>query len=176
MTRALRLWPLLTGTQRYEKLVSTRNRGRGRYIDAPILAYLIETTQGRILYDVGCDYRKIATPDLRTRFFDPMRPMFEPPQMSEEQRIPRYLERLGLTAKDIDVVFLGHLHFDHAGGLCDLPGCEIHVHQDELQAARSELDGGVFADEVADADRWQLRAGEYDVAPGIRAIMSPGHT
>jgi N-acyl homoserine lactone hydrolase len=48
MSRALRLWPLLTGTHRYEKVVSTRNRGHGQYIDAPILAYLIETPQGRI--------------------------------------------------------------------------------------------------------------------------------
>jgi N-acyl homoserine lactone hydrolase len=55
MTRAIRMWPLLTGTQRYEKVVSTRNRGRGVFIVAPIVAYLIETPNGRILYDVGCD-------------------------------------------------------------------------------------------------------------------------
>jgi len=176
MSRALRLWPLLTGTQRYEKVVSTRNRGHGQYIDAPILAYLIETPQGRILYDVGCDYRKIASPELRSRFFDPMRPQFEPPQMSEEQRIPRYLARLGLSAKDIDVVFLGHLHFDHAGGLCDLPGCEVHVHRDELAAAKTGLDGGVFEDEAADTDRWRLQTDEYMVSTGVRAITSPGHT
>jgi N-acyl homoserine lactone hydrolase len=176
MFRALRLWPLLTGTHRYEKVVSTRNRGHGQYIDAPILAYLIETPQGRILYDAGCDYRKIATPELRSRYFDPMRPLFEPPQMSEEQRIPRYLGRLGLTAKDIDVVFLGHLHFDHSGGLCDLPGCEVHVHRDELAAAKTKLDSGIFDDEVADADRWRLQTQEYAVATGVRAIASPGHT
>ena len=28
MSRALRLWPLLTGVHRYEKIVSTRNRGQ----------------------------------------------------------------------------------------------------------------------------------------------------
>src|SRR5579863_173895 len=170
MSRALKLWPLLTGTQRYEKIVSTRNRGHGVYIDAPILAYLIETPNGRILYDVGCDYRKIATPELRSRYFDPMRPLFEPPQMSEDQRILRYLGRLGLTAKDIDVVFLGHLHFDHAGGLCDLPGCEVHVHRDELTAAKTKLDEGVFDDEWADAARWTLQSGEYDVAGGVSAL------
>ncbi len=47
MSRALRLWPLLTGTHRYEKLVSTRDRGHGLYIHAPILAYLIELPRGR---------------------------------------------------------------------------------------------------------------------------------
>ena len=176
MNRAIRLWPLLTGTQRYEKVVSTRNRGHGQFIDAPILAYLIETPNGRILYDVGCDYRKIATPALRTKFFDPLRPRFEPPRMTEAQRIPHYLQRLGLGPQDIDIVFLGHLHFDHAGGLCELPGCEVHVHREELTAARTRLDGGVFEDELRDAHDWKLQSHEYDVAPGIRAIATPGHT
>jgi len=176
MPRALRLWPLLTGTHRYEKVVSTRNRGHGEYIDAPILAYLIETSNGRILYDVGCDYRKIASPQLRAKFFDPMRPLFDPPEMAEEQRIPNYLDKLGLTTKDIDLVFLGHLHFDHAGGLCDFPGCEVHVHREEIAASKTGLDDGIFDDEVADAGRWRLQEAEYEVVPGVRAIATPGHT
>jgi len=176
MTRPLRLWPLLTGTHRYEKVVSTRNRGHGQFIDAPILAYLIETPNGRILYDVGCDYRKIATPELRVAYFEPMRPLFEPPEMSEEQRIPQYLARLGFSPRDIDIVFIGHLHFDHVGGLCDLPGCEVHVHRDELTAARTRRDDGVFADELSGSASWQLQTSEYDVAPGVRAIATPGHT
>jgi N-acyl homoserine lactone hydrolase len=167
---------LLTGTQRYEKVVSTRNRGRGQFIDAPILAYLIETPNGRILYDVGCDYRKIATPELRARFFDPMRPLFEPPAMREDQRIPHYLRQLGLTAKDIDVIFLGHLHFDHAGGLCELPGCEVHVQRDELAPARARLVDGIFDDEIASADQWRIQAGEYEVTAGVHAVSTPGHT
>ena len=164
-----------TATQRYEKVVSTRGRGRGQYIDAPILAYLIETPQGRILYDVGCDDSRLASPELRLRFFEPKRPQFEPPQMSEEQLIPRYLERLGLTAKDIDVVFLGHLHYDHAGGLCDLPGCEVHVHRDELAAAKGNLDGGIFQDEIADTSGI-FRPKNTSVTPGVHAIRTPGHT
>ena len=172
MSRALRLWPLLTGTHRYEKVVSTRDRGHGEYIDAPILAYLIETPNGRILYDVGCDYRKLSSPALRAKFFDPMRPLFDHPTMSDAQRIPRYLARLGLTPKDIDIVFLGHLHFDHAGGLSDLPGCEVHLHTDELTAARTGLDDGVFPDEISAADQWRLQTGEYSVATGVQATAA----
>ena len=176
MPKALKIWPLLTGTQRYEKIVSTRDLGHGLYIDAPILAYLIDTPNGRILYDVGCDYRKVVTPELRTRFFEPMRPLFQPPVMTEEQRITSYLARLGWGPRDVDLVFLGHLHFDHAGGLCDLPGCEVHVHGDELAAARSTLDEGVFADEIAGAARWRVQTAEYEVAAGVHAVNTPGHT
>lgn len=176
MSQALRLWPLLTGTHRYEKVVSTRNRGHGRYIDAPILAYLIETPNGRVLYDAGCDYKKIATPELRHKYFDPMRPLFEPPVMSEEQRIPAYLRRLGLSSADIDVVFLGHLHFDHAGGLSDLPGCEVHVHQAEVEAASTKRDDGIFDDETSGHSQWRVQSTEYVVSPGVQAIETPGHT
>ena len=176
MTRAIRLWPLLTGTQRYEKVVSTRNRGHGEYIQAPILAYLIETPNGRVLYDVGCDYRKVSTPELRAHYFDPMRPLFDPPIVTEEQRIPSYLERLGLTSKDIDVVFLGHLHFDHAGGLCDVPGCDVHVHQAELDAVATGVYSGVFTEELVGKDAWHLQSSDYQVAPGVRAICTPGHS
>lgn len=176
MSRALKLWPLLTGTHRYEKTVSTRNRGHGIFIEAPILAYLIETPNGRILYDVGCDYQKIADAKRKQQFFDPMRPQFEPPSMSAEQRIPHYLAQLGLSARDIDLVFIGHLHFDHAGGLCDVPGCEVHVQRDELDAAKSGLDEGIFPDEIAQSANWQIKQGEYTLSSGVHAIATPGHT
>lgn len=175
-SRALKVWPLLTGTHRYEKTVSTRARGHGEYIEAPILAYLIETPNGRILYDVGCDYRKVADSSLNAKFFDSMRPEFDPPVMHEDQRITSYLEKLGLTPMDIDVVFIGHLHFDHVGGICDVPGCDVHLQVDELVAARTGLDEGIFPDEIADADQWRLQTGEYTVAQGVQAIASPGHT
>lgn len=176
MIRATRLWALLTGTHRYEKVVSTRNRGHGHYIESPILAYLIETPNGRVLYDAGCDYRKIATPGLRARYFDPMRPLLDPPIMTEEQRIPSYLKRLGLTVNDIDIVILGHLHFDHAGGLCDVPGCEVHVHRAEIEAVETGRYHGVFSDEIAGNAAWRLQSGDYEVTPGVRAVCTPGHT
>jgi N-acyl homoserine lactone hydrolase len=176
MTQVLRMWPLLTGLHKYDKSLSTRNRGHGQTIEAPILAYLIETKHGRILYDVGCDYAKIADPALRDRYYDPEVCPFGPPEMREEDRIPHHLARLGLTAADVDVVFVGHLHFDHAGGLCDVCGAEVHVQQDELDAARSGLDIAVFPDDLAGNYRWKVQQGEYDLVPGVRAVASPGHT
>ena len=96
--------------------------------------------------------------------------------MQEGQRISHYLVQLGLEPSDIDIVFIGHLHFDHAGGLCDLPGCEVHIQADELIAARTGADGSVFADELTNAGEWRIKTGEYLVAPGVHAITSPGHT
>ena len=100
MRRNVKLLPLLTGTIRYEKSISTRNRGYGQFINAPILAYLIDTPNGHILYDVGCDYRKLKDPALRSRYFDSMRPRVEVPVMNEEQRLSRYLAQLSLKPSD----------------------------------------------------------------------------
>lgn len=171
-----RMTALLTGTHRYEKTLSTRNRGSGVIIRAPILAYLIETPNGRILYDVGCDYSKIADPAKRARYFAPDAFTYGAPDMDESQRISSHLSQLGLTPADVDVVFVGHLHFDHAGGLCDLPGCEVHVQADELASARAREDMGYFADDLAGGHLFREMRGEYDVAPGVRAIATPGHT
>ena len=117
MSQVLKLWPLLTATHRYDKSLSTRNRGQGQIIEAPILAYLIETTNGRILFDVGCDYGKIADPLQRAKHYDEETFAFGAPDMQEAQRLPNHLARMGLAPADVDVVFLSHLHFDHAGGL-----------------------------------------------------------
>ena len=176
MSLVKRLWPLLTATHRYDKSLSTRNRGAGQIIEAPILAYLIETSNGRILYDVGCDYNKIADPVQRARHYDPQTFAFGAPEMQEAQRLPHHLARLGLTPADVDVVFIGHLHFDHAGGLCDVCGSEVHVQQDELKAAQSGADAAYFPDDFNGQYPWKVMQGEYDLVPGVRAIATPGHT
>jgi N-acyl homoserine lactone hydrolase len=176
MTAARRIIPLLTATHRYDKSLSTRGRGHGEVIEAPILAYLIETRNGRILYDVGCDYAKIADPALCQKNYDPNVFVWGVPEMREEQRLCFHLARLGLTPADIDLIFLGHLHFDHAGGLGDVRGPEVHVQRAELDAAASGADGAVFQDDLRTSAEWRLFDGEYAVSEGIHALCSPGHT
>jgi N-acyl homoserine lactone hydrolase len=145
-------------------------------IEAPILAYLIETKNGRILYDVGCDYHKINDPNLRAKYYNPEVFEFGAPEMHERQRLPNQLAKMGLSATDVDVVFLGHLHFDHAGGLCDLCGAEVHIQADELAAANPQQDLAYFDDEVIAQPNWQIKQGEYSLTEGVHAIASPGHT
>jgi len=182
MTQVRKLWLLLTATQHYDKTISTYQRGRGQVIEAPILAYLIETANGRILYDVGCDHQKINDPALRARYFGPENFPNGAPVMKEAQRIPHHLARLGLSAADVDVIFVGHLHWDHAGGLKELRRCgcgaEIHLQHDEL--AHAALDASVFADDLHDDAgaplQFKLQRGEYGVVSGVQAVATPGHT
>lgn len=174
MTSVTKFWPILTATHRYDKSISTFNRGAGQMIEAPILAYLIETKNGRILYDVGCDYNKIINPEQRAKYYN-AELGFGAPVMDESQRLPKQLAKMGLSVKDLDVIFIGHLHFDHAGGLCDCGNVEVHIQADELANA-STADIAYFDDEIVKQANWQVKQGEYDLAPGVRAISSPGHT
>lgn len=176
MTQVIKFWPILTGVHQYDKTLSTRNCGHGEIIEAPILAYLIETRNGRILYDVGCDYSKINDPVKRTKYYENDEFPFGPPSMTEEQKLENRLKLLGLQPLDIDVVFVGHLHFDHGGGLCDMRHAEIHVHQHEYEAALQPADGAYFKDDFAGDYRWRFQHQEYDLISGVRAIESPGHT
>ncbi len=180
MSAVRKLWPLLTATHRYDKSISTHGRGAGQMIDAPILAYLIETANGRILFDVGCDYAKIHDSAKRAQCYDPATFHFGAPSMTDEQRIPHYLTRLGLSPKDIDVVFISHLHFDHAGGLGELRRCgcgaEVHLQQDELDAAMTGQDVACFHDDFAGHGPFMLKQGDYTLTAGVSAISTPGHT
>jgi len=50
------------------------------------------------------------------------------------------------------------------------------VHQQELAAARTRLDHGVFDDEIAGSNGWRTQAAEYQLAGGVHALCTPGHT
>ncbi len=176
MTQVKKFWPILTGIHKYEKTLSTRNIGHGQIIEAPILAYLMETSNGRILYDVGCDYEKINDLQKRHHFYENDEFPFGPPTMTEEQKMENRLRQLGLQPLDIDTVFVGHLHFDHGGGLCDMKHAEVHVHSKEYEAANQPADGAYFAEDFTGDYHWRFQDDEYDLVPGIRAIETPGHT
>ena len=92
--------------------------------------------------------------------------------------------------EEIETILLTHMHGDHVGGLVDpdgdavFPNAEIVVHTDEA-AYWLESDIGTIAD--ADGAKMARRAmapyadrtrliGEGEVAPGITALLLPGHT
>lgn len=47
----------------------------------------------------------------------------------------RQVERLGYERRDVRHLVLTHLDLDHAGGLRDFPGAQVHVYAEELRAA-----------------------------------------
>ncbi|MFT5659949.1 MAG: N-acyl homoserine lactone hydrolase [Sulfurimonas sp.] len=176
MTQVKKLWPILTGTHRYDKSLSTRGHGKGTLIDVPLLAYLIETSNGRILYDTGCDYNKIADEVKRKQFYESEGFAFGAPSMNKEDRLENHLAELGLKKEDVDLVFCSHLHFDAAGGLNEMKHAEVHVHQKELDSAKALEDEAYFAEDFNGPINWRTYDKEYEILPGVRAVETPGHS
>jgi glyoxylase-like metal-dependent hydrolase (beta-lactamase superfamily II) len=57
------------------------------------------------------------------------------------RRIERYLDRLGWSPTDIDLIVLSHHHIDHVGGLPELralSGAPVAAHVDEVASLRGD--------------------------------------
>jgi len=110
---------------------------------------------------------------------------------------PLVANRLGSELLDADLVVLGHVHEDHMAGLHRLPGAEVHVHERDVEAARSweglsrhygysqpvldEMHAMIRRDfhYVPRPDAKPYRDGAvWDLGGGVRvrAVHAPGHT
>ena len=98
----------------------------------------------------------------------------------------------GLSADQIDTVILSHLHFDHAGGstrydengklVPTFPRTTYIAQQLEWEIAMADLPElrGAYPPEnllpLRDAGQLQLVDGDVELTPGIRAMITGGHT
>ena len=92
------------------------------------------------------------------------------------------LEKAGVGVPSITAVALSHLHNDHAGGLRHFSGrAPVHIQKAELSYGLSEHPGpeehGMFRIDYDDpAIDWRLLDGDGEIAPGVTALFTPGHT
>jgi glyoxylase-like metal-dependent hydrolase (beta-lactamase superfamily II) len=91
---------------------------------------LIETADSLVLVDTGFGSEDVADPK---RIGFPRHILR--PRMSAEQTATARIAALGLDPADVRHVVTTHLDFDHAGGLPDFPGAEVHVFRPEMEIA-----------------------------------------
>jgi glyoxylase-like metal-dependent hydrolase (beta-lactamase superfamily II) len=93
---------------------------------------LVEGDQGLTLVDTGLGSDDIADPRrLGSGLAHGLGPDLDPSETAASQ-----VAALGYDVEDVRDVVLTHLDLDHAGGLGDFPKAAVHVHADELAAAR----------------------------------------
>ena len=93
---------------------------------------LIETGAGLVLVDTGLGTDDIARPRERLgRWFLPI----TRPRLLLEETALHQVRRLGFSPDDVRHVLPTHLDLDHAGGLPDFPGAQVHLFEAEHGAA-----------------------------------------
>ena len=102
-----------------------------RWVHIPIYVFVIEHAQGLVLFDTGMD-RTVVTnpyyfPDKVTAFF--MRHIFRFHQ-GPEDTLTHQLGLAGNRASDVQKAVISHLHFDHVGGIREIPQAELVVSQE----------------------------------------------
>jgi N-acyl homoserine lactone hydrolase len=134
--------------------------GTGYPAAVPVLGYLVDHPQGRILFDTGMG----TDPDVEVRY------------QPRRRDLPEALADLGQTVRDVDLVVNCHLHYDHCGGNPGLGRRPIFTQRVELETARSTAD--YTLPELVDAPdlTYELLDGEAEILPGVTVLPTPGHT
>ncbi len=107
----------------------------GQLIDIPMSGYLIEHSDGNILYDTGC-HPDWSGPN--GRWPSRLQELF-PVVSGEECFLPSRLDALGIAPNQIRHVVLSHLHCDHAGCVEYFKKSQIIVHEDEFSSALTRV-------------------------------------
>lgn len=102
------------------------------WVDVPVLCFLIEHRDGLILFDTGLDPAIKSDPNYIDsglgRFL--LNRIFRLKIGSADGLGPQ-LTKIGYRPSDIKKAVLSHLHFDHIGGIADIPQADLIVARDE---------------------------------------------
>ncbi|MER1967620.1 MBL fold metallo-hydrolase [Castellaniella sp. GW247-6E4] len=91
------------------------------------------------------------------------------------------LEEKGLAPRDIETIFLSHLHFDHANNIDLFPGAAFYVGAVEWEYAHRPAAEDVFCslsmnDYLERQDLRLIHESEGELVPGLHYRHVPGHT
>ena len=103
-----------------------------QWVQIPVNVFVIEHDDGIVLFDTGLDQRVISDPDYWrnriTRGF--MRRIFRF-EMGPDETLAKQLQSVGYEPSDVIKAVLSHLHFDHVGGIFDVPRAELLVNDEQ---------------------------------------------
>ena len=183
MTGVRRVIPLTLGWETLPKSWSVDGCDPALRLREPVPGVLLEVDGGWVLLDTGFNPALISDPVLHLRFHGRNHDITAELPSGDGDPLLEALATHDLDVPDVTVVALSHLHNDHAGGVRHWAGRDAVVH-----VQRAELDyglgphpdperNGMFRIDYDDPlIPWVLGDGDCDIAPGVRAVSTPGHT
>lgn len=97
------------------------------------------------------------------------------------EELPARLGAAGFRSADVDIAIISHLHFDHAGGIAELPDARLIVQRPEWEVGHHPklVEVGLYNPDDFDIGHdVQLIDGSHDVFGDgtIVCLPTPGHT
>jgi N-acyl homoserine lactone hydrolase len=175
-----RVVPLTLGWEDLPKSVSVEGAPESERLREPVPGVLLECDGGWLLLDTGFNTALIRDLALRRRFHGD--PSFQPVLPGPGEPLEETLAAAGVELSAIYAVAVSHLHNDHAGGLKHFAG-RVPVH-----AQRAEVEYGLSGSAEPEANHmfridyddpridWRLAEGDAEIAPGVTAVLTAGHT
>ena len=162
--------PLMIGTVRTSKGVATYMVDTMQEYIAPVFAFYIEGGERKILVDTGISAPGLISGTQGYRTIDYGR-----------QGLINGLAGIGLHPEDIDIVVITHMHIDHGANFDLFPQAEIILQRREWEYTQNPLpihQGVYLTGMLPQLAQQKLRLidGDFELMPGVRAFLVPGHT
>jgi len=150
----------------------------GDRVTVPIPFYVLEHPEGVALFDCGLPSAML---DREESYFQALRTQDLDVSLVPEETLTSHLERLEIDPARVRYAVLSHLHFDHAGGLRELPNATVVAQRREWEAGfEPELSAqyGLRKRYFDLGHEVQLVDGEHDLFGDGSATCIPsfGHT
>lgn len=163
------------GELELDKSITTFRMGMGQSVRVPVIAALVETTNGFILFDTGLHPHGLKDPaGTWSDHICSLIHRFEP-----EDDLMKQLSDFGLGPGDIRTVVNSHLHYDHTGCNTRFPNSRFVVQRSELRFAQSPdpfAAGPYLANHLHTTDETLLLDGDSLLEKDIYLMFTPGHT
>ena len=149
--------------------------GEAGSITYPVPVYVIEHDAGLVLVDTGL-HPSLATDTSRLGWLsDHYTPHLE---VDGSSAVGPVLTSAGFDPAQVDHVIMTHLHFDHGGGLVQIPNARVVVQAAEWAALDDEASLGYNPDDLKlGHDRLELD-GDHDLFGdgSVACLLTDGHT
>ena len=141
--------------------------------DSPCFAFLLESDGHYMLVDTG-----MSSTERADKYHHPGS------RQESGQAIHEQLQKLGIDAKQIECIFLTHMHWDHVYNIEKFTNARIFAGKKEYEFALNPIPLYYKSYEAPflgikapfDGLKIELVDGETEVIPGIRMFDSPGHS
>lgn len=102
------------------------------WVRLPVQSFLIHHKDGPVLFDAGLDPAINSDPDyIKQKVGQLLLHRIFRLHIDEQDALRYQIEKAGVEPDEIRQAVISHLHFDHVGGIADVPNAELLVSQAE---------------------------------------------